>query len=465
MTNHLGDFALSTVVYGKFATYRPSTGATFTLGGTPALSVYKDNSTTQSTAGVTLTADFDTVTGLNHFAVDTSADGTFYSSGSFFDIVITTGTVDSISVTGSVVGSFTLNATSSLRPATAGHTLTVDGSGDVTFNNTSIGSVTGSVGSVTGAVGSVTGAVGSISGITFPTNFDAFVIDVNGRIDLGSILGTASAGTAGYVGIDWSHINAPTTTVALSGTTIASSSGTLPSQSFYPITQSTATYNLLIYVGTTGLTLTAQLSKNGGAFAAAAGAVSELADGWYLIAGNATDSGTLGPLIAVLLNAGTPVGFGTFLVVPYSPNALPAAQAGTAGGLPVLSTNSGTMTLSGGLVTAITGNITGNLSGSVGSVTAAVAITSNIKKNQALTSFQFVMTDSTNHNPATGLTVSAERSIDGAAFAACANSPTEVGNGDYVINLAAADLNGNTIVLLFTAPGADNRLIEIVTQP
>ena len=92
---HLGDFDTSAVIYGKFTTYRPSTGATFMLAGSPALSVYKDNSVTQSTTGVTLTADFDSVTGLNHFAIDTSADGTFYSAGSFFDIVITTGTVDS----------------------------------------------------------------------------------------------------------------------------------------------------------------------------------------------------------------------------------------------------------------------------------------------------------------------------------------------------------------------------------
>lgn len=108
MSQSLGDFATSTVVYGKFTTYRPSTGAPHTLAGTPALSVYKDNSTTQSTTGVTLTADFDSVTGFNHFAIDTSADGTFYSAGSFFDIVVTTGTVDSVSAVGTVVGSFTL---------------------------------------------------------------------------------------------------------------------------------------------------------------------------------------------------------------------------------------------------------------------------------------------------------------------------------------------------------------------
>lgn len=135
----LGDFDASTVVYGKFTTYRPSTGAPFTLGGTPALSVYKDNSTTQSTTGVTLTADFDTVTGLNHFAIDTSADGTFYAAGSFFDVVITTGTVDSISAVGSVVARFTLRKTSALKPATAGRTLAVDAAGLADANAVKLG--------------------------------------------------------------------------------------------------------------------------------------------------------------------------------------------------------------------------------------------------------------------------------------------------------------------------------------
>lgn len=110
--SHLGDYDAGGVIYGKFTTFRPSTGAPFTLAGTPALSVYKDNSTTQSTTGVTLTADFDSLTGFNHFAIDTSADGTFYAAGSTFHVVITTGTVDSVSVVGSVVGSFTLRRAS-----------------------------------------------------------------------------------------------------------------------------------------------------------------------------------------------------------------------------------------------------------------------------------------------------------------------------------------------------------------
>ena len=189
--SYLGDYDTSTVVYGKFTTFRPSTGATFTLGGTPALSVYKDNSVTQSTTGVTLTADFDAVTGFNHFAIDTSADGTFYSAGSVFHVVITTGTVDSVSVTGSVVGSFTLRKTSALKPTTGGRTLDVSAGGEAGIDWANIGSPTTAqnlsatnidvdqvVASVSGAVGSVTGAVGSVAaGGIAATSFAAGAID------------------------------------------------------------------------------------------------------------------------------------------------------------------------------------------------------------------------------------------------------------------------------------------------
>jgi hypothetical protein len=86
-------------------------------------------------------------------------------------------------------------------------------------------------------------------------------------------------------------------------------------------------------------------------------------------------------------------------------------------------------------------------------------------KNVAFSNFEFVMVDSTDHvTPKTGLTITAQRSIDGAAFAACANAPTEVGNGTYKIDLAASDLNGNAVTLRFAATGADTRLVTVITQ-
>ena len=138
----LGDFDAGSTLYFKFTTFRPSTGAPFTLAGTPAVSVYKDASTTQSTAGVTLTADFDTVTGLNHVAIDTSADGAFYAVGSFFDVVVTTGTVDSVSAVGVVVGRFTLRKTACLKPTTAGRTLDVSAGGEAGIDWANVGSPT-----------------------------------------------------------------------------------------------------------------------------------------------------------------------------------------------------------------------------------------------------------------------------------------------------------------------------------
>ena len=89
-----------------------------------------------------------------------------------------------------------------------------------------------------------------------------------------------------------------------------------------------------------------------------------------------------------------------------------------------------------------------------------------VTKNAALASFPFFMADSTDHvTGKTGLTVTATRSIDGAAFAACANAVSEIANGFYKISLNATDLNGTTIALKFTAAGADPTGVTIVTEP
>jgi hypothetical protein len=88
-----------------------------------------------------------------------------------------------------------------------------------------------------------------------------------------------------------------------------------------------------------------------------------------------------------------------------------------------------------------------------------------IKKNTQLANFMFLMVDSADHvTPKTGLTITATRSIDGAAFGACANAAAEVSAGWYKITLATTDLNGDVIALKFTSAGADARNITIVTQ-
>lgn len=110
----------------------------------------------------------------------------------------------------------------------------------------------------------------------------------------------------------------------------------------------------------TGLTPTVTLSKNGGAFASPAGAVTEIGNGWYKVAGNATDTNTLGPLILHATASGADPVDAEFAVVAFDPQdsvrlgltALPNAIAAAAGGLLTRGTSSGQVEPSGGKVVA-----------------------------------------------------------------------------------------------------------------
>jgi hypothetical protein len=89
-----------------------------------------------------------------------------------------------------------------------------------------------------------------------------------------------------------------------------------------------------------------------------------------------------------------------------------------------------------------------------------------IRKNVALTNFEFLMTDSTNHNPVTGKTVTCTRSIDGGAFGAgTLANVTEIGVGIYEVDFGAGDLNGNVITLRATATGSDDTFVTLKTSP
>lgn len=90
----------------KFSTHKAD-GTPYSLAG-GVISVYKSNSTTESAAGVTLTADFDGRTGLNNVKIDLSADA-LYAAGYDYAAVITAGTVNAVSVVGTVVALFSID--------------------------------------------------------------------------------------------------------------------------------------------------------------------------------------------------------------------------------------------------------------------------------------------------------------------------------------------------------------------
>jgi hypothetical protein len=72
--------------------------------------------------------------------------------------------------------------------------------------------------------------------------------------------------------------------------------------------------------GKTGLSPTVTLSKNGGSFTSPSGTVTEIANGWYKVAGNATDSGTLGPLLLHATATGADPSDDRFEIVAFDPN-------------------------------------------------------------------------------------------------------------------------------------------------
>lgn len=92
MTNYLGDYAEDAVINFMWSS-NDSNGAAITRATNGTISVYKANSTTQSTAGITDTEDFDTLTGIHHVRIDTSADA-FYATANDYMVVLSGATID-----------------------------------------------------------------------------------------------------------------------------------------------------------------------------------------------------------------------------------------------------------------------------------------------------------------------------------------------------------------------------------
>lgn len=102
---YLGDYDLNANVRCFFTT-TGSTGAPTALSA-GSVSVYEDGATAEFTAGVTLTADFDSRAGLNLVTVATSTSGS-YGRGKDYNLVVTNGSVGGVSVVGYLVGTFSI---------------------------------------------------------------------------------------------------------------------------------------------------------------------------------------------------------------------------------------------------------------------------------------------------------------------------------------------------------------------
>lgn len=135
--SYYGDIRLGDTIDIKFTTVG-TTGLPTTLAGTPVISAYPTNSLTQLTAGITLTVDFDALTGLHNVrVVATGANG--YLTATNYALIITTGTVGGTSVVGYVVGAFSIENRSAVMPTTAARTLDISATGEAGIDWANIG--------------------------------------------------------------------------------------------------------------------------------------------------------------------------------------------------------------------------------------------------------------------------------------------------------------------------------------
>lgn len=355
MSENHGDIQLGDTIQWLFTTVDGS-GVPTILTGSPTATAYTDGGTTQSATGVTLTANFDGVTGLNLMVVVASS-GNGFAAGENIEIVLDAGTVDSNTVVGYAVGSFSVENRSNLRPTTVGNnevdvTATgavgidwanvenqgttvdlsatdiqlVDTANTVTGGATSaaqttaqndLDTITGTAGALiddgTGA-GQIALTAGAIDNVTLvatttvSTDAEADIAALNDvaatdivsagaittlsgaivNVDLVDTLTTYTNDTP-QGGDNFARLGAP------AGASVSADILEVEAQT-RKIKKNEAFSDLIFLMvdsttkdPATGLTITEEVSQDGGAFAAAAGTAAEISDGIYQMDATAAD--------------------------------------------------------------------------------------------------------------------------------------------------------------------------------
>lgn len=287
--SYIGDIRLGDTIDTKFCTVS-TTGAPTTLAGSPVISAYVGNSTTEITAGITLSVDFDSRTGMHNVRV-VATGGNGYATASNYQLVLTAGTVGGTSVVGYVVAEFSIENRSALMPTTAARTLDV----------------------------------------------------------------TATGGA----GIDWGNVEAPTTTLALTGTTIATTQ---------KVDVETIKTNPVVNGGTITFPTTATLAST-----------TNITAGTITTATNVTTVNGLAAnvITATSINAdaitAAKVADGTIDAATFAANAITSTVIANDAITDAKVAADVTIASVTGAVGSVTGNVGGNVVGSVGSVTGLTA--------------------------------------------------------------------------------------------
>jgi hypothetical protein len=284
---YLGDFGYGATIYVPFNTY-DANGASVTLTGLAVtdIEIYKNGSATQraSDNGYTLLdtdgIDFDGITGIHGFSIDTSDNSTagFFGPGNDYMVVVASVTVDtrtvnfvkSFSIENRHTAKLLLRTTIATLANQTSFTLTAGSADDDAYNGCEI-LIQDAASTVQKAVGVVLDYTGSTKTVTLladpavftmaATDYVAIyadrslkptvpnrtlVVDTAGLADANVVkLGPTGSGTAqtardigasvllssgtgtgqvklasGYVAPNWGDVGNPTTTLNLSGTTV-----------------------------------------------------------------------------------------------------------------------------------------------------------------------------------------------------------------------------------------------------
>ena len=313
----------------------------------------------------------------------------------------------------------------------------------VVYTTNTVTSVVAS-GTVTTVSGNVVGSVASVVGTVTAT-----VPSLSTNVNVQEWLGTAVTSSAGIPVVFTTNT---VTSVVASGT-VTTVSGNLVG-------------SVASVLGTVTATVPSEVSANvtewlGTAVTSHSGIPQVYADG-----------GTIG-VVTGTVTATVPGAGGTNVnVVEWNGTAVATPNIG---GVPVVdvvdwlgtavTSNTGVPLVD---VNGITGTVTATVvGGTITTVTNPVTLATSqltVRRNEALAGFTFPMYDATTGNPATGLSVSCSISIDGATLVGSTNSPSEVGGGIYKLNLAAADLDGTVITLVFIASSASATIVTLITQ-
>ena len=272
------DITLAETRYFMFTTREFATGIPTVLAGSPVISAYENDSTTQITAGITLGVSHDSVVGMNLITVvATGANG--YESGKDYNFVITTGTVGGVSVVGEVVGTLSIDASAALKA--------VDLLNDIAA--TDIVSA--------GAITTSSGAVSTVSTTTTNTDMrgtDSAFLSGNAPTNFSDMSITAATGL-----VDITQIGAD----KVWATTVRKlTDGIVKNQAY-------SNFEFLMVLASdhvtpaTGLTVTGQRSIDGAAFGSTTGTIAEVSNGIYQIDFLAAD--TNGDVITYRFSSGT----------------------------------------------------------------------------------------------------------------------------------------------------------------